>query len=1070
MVSVRCIVRSKAGPYDPRDGDVARQIAGGTDAPVENAVMKAFLIGLGIFLIVLVAAVLVVPGLLDWNDYRGWAAARLGAWTGSSVAIHGDFSVRTLPAPALVAEDVHLASLPGAAHDNLVTVGTLRMSVPWLPLLGGVIEVERLTLVEPRLIMERRTGAGFGLPSLLVPEDSGGAVRLADMRIENGTLILHDPASEAGDLRLDRIYAEIVAESLSGPFAATAEFGAADIPMQLSVRGGRLSPAGALPLNLRLGIDGVEGTLRFAGLLDAGGGGQGDLSLEGFDPAAALAPHVPETVPPALLLALDGQRLNGRSNLAFDAERLSLTDLSLDVGETRAVGVLTWRFGAPPALEADLAVNRIDFDEDWAEAREPLADGLAGLMTAPGAGLTGPGSPTARLAIDIDAVRINQGLVRNFRLRAGWADQLLTLERASAELPGGSAAALAGSLARGSAQPELDVRIQATSSDLRGIIAWLGGDVREVPPGKLRRATATARFSGTRDAFQVTGIDVTVDNTRARGGLAVLDRAVPGIGLRIDVDDFDLDAYLPEPADNTALPVLGHMAGRLPAWSQAVNANLDAAFGRLVVDNIEIADLDVMATLRNGRLDLHEVAAGSVDGASVAVSGAIATLDPLAGLDLSVDLAVPDAAPFFRLLDGEVPVSAGWLDRLAAEGRIAYDERIMRVDLVGEAAGGAYEVSGSVTRSGADPAFDLTARIRHDDLMALLAPLAGRYRPAEPLGGLDLYAEIAGPADNLTFRDLQGQVGPVSLAGDVTVDRRGARPHVEAALQAGRIALDRLLPAEPAWAAGRSPGAWSRRAVDVALLNRLDGRLALTAMSLSRGAFTIDEPALRVELADGTLTLTGLTGRLFDGTFGLSGRLEADPTVRATGALDLVGAAAAPALAAAGVGEAFAGTLNFGFDGATEGETPAAMIAGLAGEGVLSVRDGALYGPDLPRVARIIAESDSAASALLALPEALTTGTTPFATLNAPFSVEAGVGTAAGYRLVGQYGVAIGDATVDLRDWLIDAGIRFGLARLPDAPSILIRLEGPLNAPRVSFGIEALQRYIQARYAEARAE
>lgn len=1032
--------------------------------------MRAFLIGLGIFLAALVAAVLVVPGLLDWNDYRDWAAARLGAWTGSTVSIHGDLSIRTFPAPTLVAGDVHIASLPGAAHDKLLTVGTVRVTIPWLPLLGGEIAVEQLTLTEPRLILERREDESLGHTLLPMTQDAGGAVRLADVRIENGTLIRLAPDGNAA-LRLDRIFATLSAESLAGPFVVTAECVAGDIPLQLEARGGRLSPAGALPLNLRLGIDGVDGALSFAGLLEANGRAQGDVRLEGLDPAAALAPHVPDPVPPNLLLALDGHRLSGRGNLAYDGERLSLSDLAVEAGETRAEGTVTWRFGEPAALEADLAVNQVDFDDDWAEARQPLARALLALSRLRGVGPAG--SLTTRLALAIDAVRINEGLARNVRLRAGWADGLLTLERASAELPGGSAAALAGTIAWSEALPEADVQVHATASDLRAVLAWLGADLSDIAAGVLRRATMTARFSGSHEAFQLTGIDVTVDNTRVRGGVAVLDRDIPGLGLRVDVDRLDLDAYRPAPVNGPGVrppAMLRYLAGRVPAWSHAVNVNIDAVFGRLVVDDIEMADLSIIATLRNGRLDLHDVMAGSVEGASLALSGAVAALDPLDGLDLAVDLVVPDAAPVFRLFDREPPVSPAWLGRLAADGRVAYEDRTLRVDLAGEAAGGRYEVSGSVADPAGAPSLSLAARLRHDDLLALLVPFVGGYRPAGPLGGLDLYAEIAGSSGNLALEAVQGRLGPVPLAGTVTLDRRDDRLRLAADLQAGDIALDRLLPLDPAWAAGRGSGAWSDRPVDLSLLTRLDGSLALTAASLSRGPFTVETPALRAELADGIFSLDRLTGRLFDGTFGLSGSVAAGPPVRASVALDLVGADAAAALSATGAGPAIAGALSFGFDGTMQGQSPASMVAGLAGDGVLSVREGRLSGLDLAALEAIIADSPDATTALLALPEALSGGSTPFAALNAPFAIRAGVATAAGYRLVGEHGVATGDATVDLTDWRLDAETRFGLYRFPEAPPVLIGLEGPIQGPRRMIGMDALQQFIRARYAAALAD
>ena len=235
----------------------------------------------------------------------------------------------------------------------------------------------------------------------------------------------------------------------------------------------------------------------------------------------------------------------------------------------------------------------------------------------------------------------------------------------------------------------------------------------------------------------------------------------------------------------------------------------------------------------------------------------------------------------------------------------------------------------------------MICRCASDDLLDLLGPALGTYRPAEPLSGLDLYAEIRGQPDNLGFSNIRGMIGPLPLAGDLAIDRRGARPFVAADLQTGALALDHLIPAGPTWATGRGTSTWSERPFDLTVLERFDGILSMTAASLSRGPFSIEEPALHAELSNGALTLTQLTGTLFGGAFGLSGQLSAGPPTRAMGDLDLVGATTSPALAAiTSSGSAISGRLDLGFEGEATGESPAALISSLQGEGLVSIRDG----------------------------------------------------------------------------------------------------------------------------------
>ena len=184
--------------------------------------MKKALYAIGIVLVAFVGAVLVVPGLIDWNDYKTEIAARVRAATGREATLKGDIRLSLLPAPALSVADVSLASLPGAQDPQTVRLKRLDVRIALAPLLSGQIKVETIRLVDPVLVLEtladgRRTwdfapvpGAGdfAPVPGAGGPKPGGAAtpgpsrasglaVNLDNIFIENGTVVVRDARANA---------------------------------------------------------------------------------------------------------------------------------------------------------------------------------------------------------------------------------------------------------------------------------------------------------------------------------------------------------------------------------------------------------------------------------------------------------------------------------------------------------------------------------------------------------------------------------------------------------------------------------------------------------------------------------------------------------------------------------------------------------------------------------------------------------------------------------------------------------------------------------------------------------
>ncbi len=1030
--------------------------------------MKKLLIGTTAVVSLLMAALLVLPGWIDWTRHRAEIAAGLSDTLGHPVEIDGEVALTLLPSPHLSIRGLRVLAPVGAAYPNMARATAVEMDVRLLPLLGGHLDIERLRLVEPVLVVERLAD---GTSNWRGPGTAGTLARLAaeaafrDVAIEDGTVIRH--LSAAAVQRVTAISARLSAASLSGPVEATGRFEFARRAWIAELRSARLTGAGALPVQATLSLDGVPGTLQFAGLLGPELSAQGEVTASGPNLGATLNALAGATVLPPV--PARPFAVHGALRTTADAGT-DLTGIGFELGEVTGTGSLALGTGSPAGTTATLAIAHLDLD-DWLGPRPwPLPQLDPG--DAATALLAMVGDRAGHLDLSIEALETGGAALRQVRLGAGWGEGAVSVERLSAQLPGSSAVVLAGRLHAVEAAPRVDLRGEVTANDLRGLLRWLGLAPEGVPAERLRRLALTFALAGSPHDFQVTGFDATVDTSRVTGALAWRDRDRLGVGLRFALDRLDLDSYGVPPAWTSGRP--SDLAAGAETWLAALtrlDANLDGRVGYLTLNGLTLQDIRLDASLINGALTLRRAAIGSVAGTALALTGTVGSVAPPGRLDLTVDASAASTEPLFRALQIVPPVPPDGLGAVSLSGRVQSEGPDgLRLGLTAGLAGGSVELGGTVTRPLADPAagsdreFALAIRARHPNLAALARRLLPDTPPASVSGAVDLYARIAGSAQQFALDDLQGTIGAVPVAGRVQLDRRPARPELAVELRTGAIDLDGLLPAgRPA---ASRPTAWREAEIDLGGLYRVDGTLAFTASGIRYAGLHIAEPALRAELHDGVLTVSRLSGGLFDGTLGLSGRIEAGTPATVRVEADLVGARLDEALAATFGARGLSGTLDIGLTAETTGVSPAAWIRGLAGHGLIAVRDGTAAGIDLDALAASLAQPGATADRLR---RAFATGRTGFAAFNAPFILDHGVARAATVRLAAAAGIGQGSASYDLAANRVEASLGFQVHRLPEAPPLEFRLSGAPAAPERSLDTGALPAYLARRAGPAAA-
>jgi AsmA protein len=116
--------------------------------------MRKVLIGLGVVIVLVVAAAFVVPMFIPTDTYKAEIKERVLAATGRQINIKGDLKFSILPTLGLKVNDVDFANAPGATTKNMATFKQLVVKLKAIPLISGNIEIDQFELVEPVINLE----------------------------------------------------------------------------------------------------------------------------------------------------------------------------------------------------------------------------------------------------------------------------------------------------------------------------------------------------------------------------------------------------------------------------------------------------------------------------------------------------------------------------------------------------------------------------------------------------------------------------------------------------------------------------------------------------------------------------------------------------------------------------------------------------------------------------------------------------------------------------------------------------------------------------------------------------
>lgn len=112
---------------------------------------------LGIFVVLIMALIITVYAVLssyDFNSLKPKIAGAVKDATGRELILAGDIDLDIGLFPSLVFEDVRFQNAPWGSRPDLAKIRRFEVQVALLPLITGNIEVKRLILIEPDILIE----------------------------------------------------------------------------------------------------------------------------------------------------------------------------------------------------------------------------------------------------------------------------------------------------------------------------------------------------------------------------------------------------------------------------------------------------------------------------------------------------------------------------------------------------------------------------------------------------------------------------------------------------------------------------------------------------------------------------------------------------------------------------------------------------------------------------------------------------------------------------------------------------------------------------------------------------
>ena len=503
-------------------------------------ILKWVGIFLGVCILVIIAAILIIPQIVDVQKYKPVLESKVTEATGRPLSIAGDVKLSVFPWLGASFSDLKLGNPKGFEEKEFLFVKAFDARVKLLPLLSKEVELKRLVIHEPRIVLvKNKDGRGNwtqpASPETKKEEKKGPADGLAlpikalyvgEFAIKNGSLLMIDHTS--GTRReVTNISASLTDVSLENPlkfdFTAMYDNKALEVTGQAGPIG---KVIGQQPIAFDLTVSALkEIKMTLKGMLE------NPLANPNIKLAVAVSEFSPRQLLDALGMALPMQTADSKalSRVALTADvnasarAVTVSNANLDLDDSKLTFSLKASDFARPNLAFDMNLDQIDLDRYLPpKSEQPAASDKSGDTSKPAS--KPDFKPLRKLILDgtvkIGKLTVSKAKLNSVLLKIRAKDGVINLDPIKLALYDGSFAG----------KSTVDVRTDTPATNVSASVQGLQINplMQDVMAKDILEGTTTAQIDLSMAGADAAAIKRTLNGN---GALTFNDGAIKGFDL-----------------------------------------------------------------------------------------------------------------------------------------------------------------------------------------------------------------------------------------------------------------------------------------------------------------------------------------------------------------------------------------------------------------------------------------------------------------------------------------------------------------------------------------------------------
>ena len=1097
---------------------------------------------------------------ISWNQYNSLIVDLVKKHTGKEITIKGDIKISILPSPTLIVTDI---SLPNKASytkiNNFLEVQRLEINLNLIPLVLGKIIVSSIELQKPKMNLvvpassqneKRNTSKSTPRVTQKIDRESTEKTEFAPekqspsqtkLQIQN-FIVKNGRVNLISDLpnyikNITNINGKFRLASLEGPMDASGKASFGGLPIIFSASAGKIIQGRTLPITFFSKMEDNSALARFEGAiseLNTNPKIRGKISAETKN-LGDMVKKIFGSLQTSIPIYRD---FKFSSQFELHKETVVLEDTLLQTGKTKILGSAKVDFRNKKMARITLSSSSINLDQilqktpndvkviDSSSETQKTTNSKDKKTTQRSyiKNFSYSNELELHLDLNIKKIQFRDDKIENGKLSVVLTKDEITINQISANIPGQSNIAFFGFINTQGQQPILDGTLDLRSKHLGKLVTWVRDNTANLGEDTKKSLQLSSAIKATPTSINLYKIKINLDDSKLRGStlisLGEKNRIIVDLNARrLDIDKLvnknKMLVLLQKTKSQSELGRTVTTKTVLPIAS--TNKNSVNLFGRnnkfeikvktrfkeLRFNQVEMKNTELLAKLRDGRLNVEKLAILNVLDCKVMTSGVLSNLaspnfsEGLFFDDLNIDIE----GNFTKKLAKALGVNENNIVNKIGKFSIAGNLNGNKTNLDGivsiNTMGGTLKIKGPFNLNGDLDKFSGEVSLIHRRPLKLLRQIGVNYRPRiGKLGKLEIKGKMDLKNKLIKFRDASAILNKPILAGNIAISIDGPVPKVDGKLETGAIFLDNFLPSikkaksRPlggylqlaTWDGKRdfisvassndnrnvgSRKRWSKKKIDLTFLRLLDANLDLQIPLFVFGNVALEKTKTQIKLNSGKLKIPRLESQIYQGT--LNANADVDTSKSKTSydlsikvnKLDLE--KAAMFFDQSNIGS---GKVNFNGTIKTRGNNELSLISSMNGSGSLSILGYDVSSKKNP---------NSPLSAIYSLFNSFSTnlrligkqGNKGLADLSGDFNIKNGKAKFSALKLSSSLGSGNAKGTIDLPNWKLATSGTLNLSQNPlfneilrgnEKPIVPFKVFGNIDNPQVRLDTRSLTR------------